>query len=114
MLTRLRNAGVWLLDASPAALYTPGGKKASDIERCIQIGYDVHVGRQVEAARPTDIVCIGIGVSRALGARLGATGARVTVVPQPNADLKGTGQLDSLTTYRKVIEHAQRDAGSSP
>jgi hypothetical protein len=111
VLARLRDAGVWLLDASPAALYTPGGQKASELERCIQVGYDVHVGRQVAAARPTHIVCIGIGVSRALGARLASTRARVTVLPQPNARLKGAGQLESLATYRRIVEDAQRSPG---
>jgi hypothetical protein len=107
VLTRLRDAGVWLLDASPVALYAPGGQKAAAIDRCIEIGYDVHVGEQVAVATPSHIVCIGIGVGRVLGSRLAATGARVTVLPQPNARLSGSGQIDTLGMYRTVVEAAR-------
>jgi hypothetical protein len=114
VLARLRDAGVWLLDASPAALYTPGGQKPSDLQRCIQIGYSVHVRGQLEAARPSQILCVGIGVNRAVGALLELTGAKVSVLPQPNAGLTATAQLDSLATYRRIVTAGSHGAPVTP
>jgi hypothetical protein len=56
------------------------------IDQAIDLGYEPHVRHAPEAAAPTEIVCVGIGVgtsSRPVR-RIGAT---VTVVPQPNSRL---------------------------
>jgi hypothetical protein len=52
LLSRLREAGVWLLDASPAALYGPGGTKPGSrtIDQAIDLGYELHVRHAIEAA----------------------------------------------------------------
>lgn len=87
LLGRLRDASVWLLDASPAALYGPGGTKPSSrtIDQAIDVGYELHVRHVIEAAPPSEIICVGKGVGDVLATRLRRTGATVTVVPQPNA-----------------------------
>jgi hypothetical protein len=108
LLHRLREAGVWLLDASPAALYGPGGAMPSSrtIDHAIDLGYELHVRHALEAAAPAEIVCVGIGVGNVLAARLRRTGATVTVVPQPNARLSAAEHESSYAVYRDVVRRA--------
>lgn len=108
LLGRLRDAGVWLLDASPAALYGPGGSKPSSrvIDQAIDVGYEVHVRHAIEAAEPSEIVCVGKGVGDVLAARLRRTGATITVVPQPNARVSAAQHDLAFATYRAVVRRA--------
>lgn len=110
LLGRLRDAGVWLLDASPAALYGPGGSKPSSrvIDQAIDLGYELHVRYAIEAARPSEIICVGKGVGDVLAARLRRIGATITVVSQPNARVT-TAQHDlAFATYWDVVRRATR------
>ena len=108
LLGRLRDAGVWLLDASPAALYGPGGTKPTSrtIDQAIDLGYELHVRHAIEAAAPSEIVCVGKGVGDVLVTRLRRTGATITVVPQPNARLTAAEHDLALATYRDVVRRA--------
>jgi hypothetical protein len=108
LLQRLRDAGVWLLDASVAALYLPKRPKPAStlIAKCLQVSWDHHVARIVGEAAPAHIVCIGIGVGRALESRLAQVGARVTVLPQPNARLSSAEHLQALQAYYQVVQQA--------
>jgi len=105
LLGRLRDAGVWLLDASPAALYGPGGTKPSSrtIDQAIDVGYELHVRHAIEAAKPSEIICVGKGVGDVLATRLRRTGASITVVPQPNARVTTAEHDLALATYRSVV-----------
>ena len=105
LLGRLRDAGVWLLDASPAALSGPGGPKASPrtIDQAIDLGYELHVRHAIEAAAPSEIICVGKGVGDVLATRLRRTGATITVVSQPNARLTTAEHDLALATYRDVV-----------
>jgi len=108
LLQRLRELGVWLLDTSLAALYLPGRRKPgpATLEACLQISWDHHVRRVVEAAAPSHIVCIGRGVARALGRRLMDLGLAVTVLPQPNARLPSADHLELFRTYYQIVREA--------
>ena len=108
LLRELRRLGVWLLDASLAAVYVPGRAKPdpSVIDGCVKAGWDCHVGGVVEAAAPQRIVCVGRGVARSLGSRLQKTGLVVTVVPQPNARLSSAEHHKSFETYYRVVREA--------
>ena len=108
LLGRLRDAGVWLLDASPAALYGPGGTKPSSrtIDQAIDVGYELHVRHVIEAAAPSEIICVGKGVGDVLATRLRRTGATITVVPQPNARVTTAEHDLALATYRDVVRRA--------
>lgn len=106
LLLRLRDLGVWLLDASPAALYAPGRPKpsAATLAKCIRIGWDFHVRYAVERAAPSHIVCVGLGVGEVLASRLSMLGgADVTVIPQPNARLSSAEHHRSFLSYRRVV-----------
>jgi hypothetical protein len=107
-LLRLRDAGVWLLDASPCALYAPGGLKPTPatVSRAIEIGYEMHVRLAIEAAEPAAVICIGRGVGRVLEYRLKRTGARVTVLPQPNARLTSDEHREALIDYGRIVRGA--------
>jgi hypothetical protein len=108
LLRTLQGLGVWLLDASLAALYLPGRPKTDRgiLEACLQVGWDHHVRGVVEAATPSHVVCIGKGVARALGRRLADVGVPVTVVPQPNARLSSAEHDESFRTYYHVVREA--------
>jgi hypothetical protein len=108
LLNTLQEMGVWLLDASLAALYLPGQPKTdpTTLEACIQVGWDHHVRRVVEVANPAHIVCVGKGVARALGKRLSDTRVPVTVLPQPNARLTSAEHHESFQTYYRVVRQA--------
>jgi hypothetical protein len=110
LLRRLQELGVWLLDASLAALYLPGRPKTNSgtLEACLQVGWDHHVRCIVETATPSHVVCIGKGVARALGKRLVDIGVPVTVVPQPNARLSSAEHHESFRMYYRVVREANR------
>jgi hypothetical protein len=96
------------LDASVAALYLPRRPKPAPVlvERCLQVSWDHYVGPIVQDAAPAHIVCIGIGVGRALESRLAKTATRVTILPQPNARLSSAEHLQALQTYHRVVQQA--------
>lgn len=89
VLTALRDRGVWLLDASVAALYLPGHPKppARVREAVLQSSWDGYVRGIVEAAAPEAILCIGVGVVRSLRTRLDRLGIGWAGVHQPQAHL---------------------------
>lgn len=108
LLDRLRDAGVWLLDASPAALYGPGGMKPNSriIDQAIDLGYELHVRHAIEAASPSEIVCVGKGVGDVLAARLRRSGAAITILPQPNARVSAEEHEHALAQCREVVARA--------
>jgi hypothetical protein len=108
LLRRLRDLGVWLLDASPAALYVPGGRKpsSSTLVKCLQVGWDCHVRQLIATAEPSHIVCVGRGVAGALRDGLSKTDARVTVLAQPNAHLPAAEHHKSHLTYYQLVREA--------
>jgi hypothetical protein len=107
LLQRLKEAGVWLVDASVAALYIPRHEKPSAVlETALQTSWDTYVGGVVKEAHPAEIVCIGKGVAQALGHRLGGLKIPVTVVPQPNARLSSEEHLGVFRQYYDIVQTA--------
>lgn len=76
LLEALKESGVWLVDASIAALYFPGCAKPAPrtIEQALQASWDLYTGTVVAAAAPQAILCIGFGVARLLHSRLNGLG----------------------------------------
>jgi len=64
LLKTLQERGVWLLDASLAALYLPGRPKTDPgiSEASIQLCWDHHVRGVIEAATPGSYRCVGKGL----------------------------------------------------
>lgn len=111
LLQHLKDAGVWLVDASLAALYMPKYPKPSPklIEAALRTSWDAYVGQIVRNASPSCIVCIGKGVARSLGDRLVGIGVPVTVVPQPNARLSSTEHFDVFRQYYAIVQNALQE-----
>lgn len=107
LLGELRAKGVWLLDASLAALYIPGRPKpaAEIIQAALRISWDSYLRTVICDARPAHVVCIGRGVGREMRRRLrDSTGVAVTILPQPNARLSAAEHLDAFHKYYEVCQ----------
>jgi hypothetical protein len=107
LLQRLKEAGVWLLDASLAALYTPQNPKPPPmlIEAALRTSWDAYVGQIVRNASPSSIVCIGRGVARSLADRFDRLGIPIVKVPQPNARLSSEEHLGVFQQYYAVVQN---------
>jgi hypothetical protein len=116
LLRELREAGVWLVDTSLAALFRPGGKKPSPElrEKCLQTSWDRYVRQVVLNAKPSQIVCIGKGVAKALGDRLSSLRIPVTVVPQPNARRPSMSPAQVFRKCYEIVWQARKSGDESP
>jgi hypothetical protein len=109
VLESLRASGVWLVDASIAALYIPGRAKPSPqlIERALQASWDGYIRSVIAEATPQAILCIGLGVARTLRSRLDRLGIPWAPVPQPNARLSAADHFRVFGMYRRVCEEPE-------
>lgn len=106
LLHKLRAAGVWLVDASIAALYGPGGVKPTykNYIGALEASWDGHVGPLICDTAPEGILCIGKGVRSALEGRLSKLSVPWGVIPQPQARLTAQEGLEVFRTLRAVTE----------
>jgi hypothetical protein len=115
LLEELRALGVWLVDASAIALYSPGGSRLhqSDYERVLRCSWDTHTGGLVTDAEPHSIVVIGKGVARALQARLSRLpNVQVHCVSQPQG-CRTLGAIDEVyATLHRVCQNAAQARGA--
>jgi len=104
VLTALRARGVWLVDASIAALYIPGAPKPAlqMREQVLQASWDTYTGHVVAAAKPEAVLCIGVGVMRTLSSRLDRLGIPWLGVPQPQAHLSSDDHAEIHDAYARV------------
>ncbi len=105
LLVRLRDAGIWLVDASIVALYRPGRRKprARQIREAIVASWDSYVADVVAEARSEHIVLIGKGVAGSIQTRLSnAQRGIMTVVPQPQARLSRAESLEVHRDYFRI------------
>jgi hypothetical protein len=112
LLQRLKEIGVWLVDASLAALYPKPAP--SIVEACLQTSWDSYVVQVIRSARPSRIVCIGRGVARSLGDRLSGLNVPVTVVPQPNARLASTEHFGLFQQYHDIVWSSSQEQAEAP
>ena len=104
VLQSLRERGVWLIDASIAALYLPGRPKpaARVREAVLQASWDSYTGAVVATVEPEAVLCIGVGVMRALSSRLNHLGTPWSGVHQPQSHLTADEHASILDTYAAV------------
>lgn len=91
LLRQMREAGLWLVDASVTALYHRGNKLASgnDYERALRISWNDHVGNELSECSPTAVLIVGKAVAKVLAGSVSdiLPNASVDVISQPNARL---------------------------
>jgi hypothetical protein len=106
ILHELRRRGIWLVDASIAALYLPGEAKPSARlrEAVLHTSWDSYTRSVVERAEPAAILCIGVGVARALRARLDMLAIPWGAVHQPQSRLSSEEHARIFATYFAVCE----------
>jgi hypothetical protein len=111
LLGELRARGVWLVDASIAALYRPGGIANPPLalrKAVLQTSWDMYTKRVVSDAAPEAILCIGKGIAMVLRERLDRIGIPWATVPQPNARGVSTEvQWQIFATCHSVCEDPQ-------
>jgi hypothetical protein len=109
VLESLKAHGVWLVDASIAALYIPGRAKPSPqlIARALHVSWDGYICSVLVEAAPQAILCIGLGVARALQSRLDRLGVPWAAVPQPNARLSTADHFRIFDMYRRVCANPE-------
>jgi hypothetical protein len=104
LLSLLQERGIWLVDASVAALYRPGQSVLTPRAKRIilQTCWDFYTRAVLEAADPKAVLCIGVGVARALRTRLDTTGIPWAGVPQPQAHLSAQKHREIQAVYAAV------------
>ncbi len=85
VLATLREAGIWLEDASVIALYSPGGRRLTSgaaYDQIVRTSFANFVWPSVARDAPEQIWIIGRGVGRALRGLPGTADARLISQPQ--------------------------------
>ena len=116
LLDRLRQLGVWLLDASILALYSPGATRlhADAYERILRCCWEHHIGPTIDGANPHSLIVIGRGVHAALRSELQAlSGIELHAVHQPQARISAPdiGAMHAL--IHQVCQGAAAARGAS-
>ena len=102
LLKKLKENGVWLVDASIVALYN-NGAKSSEMFRAIQESWQSYTRDVVLTAQPAHVICIGKGVARVVEPDLKRHfPGQYTVIPQPNAHLSASEHLANFKTYSSL------------
>jgi hypothetical protein len=111
VLQQLRDRGIWLLDASIAALYRPGRPKPSAhvIRAALQKSWDLYIQDRVLEASPSAIVCVGRGVLSCLRERLDDLGIQVYGECQPNARCSSA---EHLAAFKRYYCYCNREGGT--
>jgi hypothetical protein len=110
VLSALRQRGIWLVDASVAALNRPGQSRLTSKQKvaALRASWDVWTRTVVHATQPQAVLVVGVGVVRWLRERLDATGIPWAGVPQPQAPLTRECRREILGTYSALCEDPKR------
>jgi hypothetical protein len=116
LLDRLRQLGVWLLDASILALYSPGATRlhAGVYERLLRCCWEHHIGPTIADANPHSVIVIGRGVHAALRNELKALSSiELHAVPQPQARISAPEISAMHALIHQVCQSAAAARGVS-
>jgi hypothetical protein len=111
VLEEMLALGVWLVDASPVALYSPGGARLHqpDYPQILKCSWHNYVGELVRDAKPHSIIVIGKGVAQVLHGELSRLqNVEVHTVRQPQG-CREPGAIDDVhaTLHRVCYAAAQ-------
>ena len=110
LLQELKRRGVWLLDASPVALYAGGGTKpaAKDLREALKVSWEAYSCERVKEASPRAVVVIGKTVFDVLGERLRSAVPSATVdwIYQPQARVSTERHRAGRETLARVVRES--------
>lgn len=116
VLEQMLMLGVWLVDASPIALCSPGGSRLhqSDYRRVLMCSWRNYVATLIRDAKPHSIVVIGKGVAQALHDELSSlANVEVHVVHQPQGCRTPEALHEVHATLHRVCQAASRARGAT-
>lgn len=105
IIKTLKDAGVWLVDASVVALYQGGGASPSRSkkEKAIRESWNAYTKDVVLSAKPNHLICIGKGVAGVIKKDLNTYfPATHTILDQPNARLSFQAHLENFKAYSNI------------
>jgi len=102
VLRKMREKGIWLLDASIVGLYGSGLKNSEIIKRIIKTCWDNHLANMTKELEPKHIIVIGKRVENVIGSELQKLKFPFTTVYQPQARGDSQEQLERYKTYQRM------------
>lgn len=102
VLQKMREKGVWLLDASIVGLYGSGKKRYTITEMIIEICWNKHIRNVILESNPKHIIVIGKGVGNIIYNKLRNLDIPFTVIPQPQARGTSQWQLENYKKYQRI------------
>ena len=102
VLNKMKEKGVWLLDASIVGLYGSGKRDHTVNERIIQVCWKNHIRNTVAEANPKHVIIIGKGVSKIIRSSLAKLGRSSSVIPLPQARGSSEWQLENYRNYQRI------------
>lgn len=103
LLEKLKENGVWLLDASIVALYKNNdSKQKKKMKEIIQICWDQYISQIINEISPEKIIVIGRGVANVLEEKLYKIGVHVDIQKQPNGIRNSAELRESFKKYYEL------------
>jgi len=111
VLQKMREKGIWLLDASIVGLYGSGNKNQAVIKRILEICWKNHIADTIQETNPKHVIIIGKGVDDIISSNLLKLNIPFTVLLQPQARVKRHVQLENYKTYQRICaRYCRREA----
>ena len=102
ILRKMKENGIWLVDASIVGLYGSGKKDHRVILRIIETCWKSPIADMILETNPKHIIVIGKGVGDILRYKLLKLDIPFTVVPQPQARGTSEWQLENYRKYQRI------------
>ena len=102
VLRKMKERGIWLVDASIVGLYGSGRKNKMITEKIIEICWKNQIADIILEVTPKHIIIIGKGVGDILSSRLRKVNIPFTVISQPQARGSSQWQLENYKKYQRI------------
>jgi len=103
LLEKLKEKGIWLVDASIVALYNDNIKPSPKIiEKIIEMSWKQYMSKVIQDTEPGKIIVIGKGVSKILEDELKKTNIPFHVQSQPQGIRSKKGLQESFEKYYEI------------
>jgi hypothetical protein len=105
LLKKLKNSGIWLVDASIVALYNQGTKPAlTTMNEILSESWNGYTYGRIEKENPARIICIGKGVANVVEVRAKKLvgDKNFSIIPQPNSYRTSAERLSDFREYWRI------------